>query len=116
MSYDVSLLKGPHEPCITCGHSALTRGLEVFSSNHPSNTSSMWRKAGCDLLEFHGKPAVLLGRSLAAAIAKIENNPEEYVGMEPANGWGTVASTLKFLHEIRGACLLHPLTIVSVDS
>jgi len=75
----------------------------------------MWRKAGCDLAEFDGKPASELGPAAARAIAAITAEPETYQPMEPNNGWGTVPSTVKFLVDIWVACAEYPEATVSVS-
>lgn len=114
MSYDVSLRLGPQEPCPTCGHSAMSSGKEVFTINHTSNTSRMWKYAGCDLRAFHGKTAAELAPSLVLAIAIIKNDLEGYREYEPENKWGTVESTLGFLKHILVACVQHPNAVVVV--
>jgi len=87
----------------------------VWERNHTSNTARMWRTAGCDIAEFDGKPASELGPAAARAIAAIVTEPEKYRPMEPANGWGSVPSTVHFLTAIWEACAEHPEATVRVS-
>lgn len=104
MSYDVSLLADTGgEP------------FAVWDYNHTSNTSAMWRTAGCDIAEFHDRKAHELGRAAHTAFMVILRNKGDYRAMEPDNGWGTVDSTLGFLAAIEEACKKYPMTTVSVS-
>lgn len=104
MSYDVSLM-------------AETGGeaVQVWDRNHTSNTSAMWRAAGCDIAEFHGRKPHYLGSAAAHAFTEIYLNRENYRPMQPDNGWGTVESTLDFLAAISLACEKYPMTTVDVS-
>ncbi len=62
MSYDVSM------NCTHCGSILLDR-------NHTSNTACMWRAAGCDLAEFHGKTAAELAPVLEAKVHTLKGEP-----------------------------------------
>lgn len=105
MSYDVYLAidTGGDEP------------VDVFDRNHTSNTSNMWRKAGCDIAEFDGKTAPVFEEALRPAIAEILANRHEYTEFEPSNGWGDIDSTVRFLTDLANACAAHPKTIVRVS-
>lgn len=104
MSYDVYIY-GPAEP-VECFHCGVTspQQPQLFSRNHTSNTSGMWRKAGVDLAEIKGKRAGDLIEPLRTAIAHMVDNPDEYTPMNPENGWGSYESTIKFLRAILAAC------------
>lgn len=105
MSYDVYLVvqTGPAASAV------------VFESNHTSNTSPMWRAAGCDLAEAHGKTAPELAAQLTRAVADMESRPEHYRPMNPANGWGSYDTALTFLRELLAACELHTFARVEVS-
>lgn len=104
MSYDVSLyLGGGNESAC------------VFDRNHTSNTARMWREAGCDVAEFHGKSALEFGAYLSLAIDDIEFRPGHYEYWAPENGWGTVNTTLDFLRALRDACERYPNATVAVS-
>lgn len=104
MSYDVDLMIDTGGPEM----------VSVYSRNHTSNTSGMWRAAGCDIAEFHDKPASEFAAALAPAIEKLKATPEEFRQYEPANRWGTLDSTIEFLSDLLDACEKHPKTTVSV--
>lgn len=100
MSYDVWLTidTGGREP------------VSVWEANHTSNTAAMWRKAGCDLAELHGREATDVAPLARAAIRAILDDLVEYSKLNPANGWGSVDSCVRFLESIADACEAHPLT------
>jgi hypothetical protein len=114
MSYDVSFYSGPQTPCHACGHYALEGGKELASFNHTSNTTQMWRDAGCDLAAFHGKLASELAPALLKALKTIQENADYYQQYEPSNGWGSLKSTVKFLNHIYLACLENPEAVLYV--
>ena len=106
MSYDVWLeadLGGPEPVTIDS------------NINHTSNTSQMWRDAGADIAEMHGKTASECLPDLQAAIADISANPGKYERHEAANGWGTVDTTLAFLRRIEALFLRAPKAKVVVS-
>lgn len=107
MSYDVWLeadLGGPNPITID------------ENINHTSNTSAMWRDAGADLLEMHGKLAGECIDSLESAVITITNNKEHYRAMEPCNKWGTVESTIGFLQKVLDLCRKAPKAKLVVHS
>lgn len=96
MSYDVYLT------CPCCD-------TEVFTENHTSNQSPMWRYAlgeslG-DLIERSETAGDLLP-ILEAGIAKLEG--EDISRFDSPNGWGSGESGLRFLKGIRSACAEYP--------
>lgn len=107
MSYDVYLV--PEE------QAGLESALYLWERNHTSNTSPIWRAAGCDVAEFDGRRASELGPAAVRAVAAITADPDKYRPMEPENGWGTVASTVCFLAEIWQACSQWPEATVRVS-
>jgi len=110
MSYDVDLMVATGARSDGSANS-----VSVFSRNHTSNTARMWRAAGCDIAEFHGKGAIEFGAALEKAIGEISTHPKQYREMEPDNRWGTVESTLEFLNDLLEACDRHNLATVAVD-
>jgi len=60
--------------------------------NYTSNVSCMWREAGCDLAEFHGRPVTEFAQPLADAIETMKADPERFRAMNPPNGWGDMDS------------------------
>lgn len=82
MSYDVSLYDEANE---------------LTSRNMTSNVACMWRHAGADLAEFHGKKAGPLIPVLEKVIESMTRYPNTYRKMNPPNGWGDSESCLEFL-------------------
>jgi hypothetical protein len=91
-------------------------GGEVLSVNHTSNTSKMWRAAGCDLRDYDKKPAAELARDLEPAIQDMVENQQTYSQWEAPNGWGDYYSTLDFLRKILSAAQQYPEGRVHVSS
>ena len=56
--------------------------------NYTSNVSRIWREAGCDIAEFHGRPVGAFRAALIKAITTIEADPERFRAMNATNGWG----------------------------
>jgi hypothetical protein len=104
MSYDVYL------EAATGGEPAT-----IWERNHTSNTSGMWSEAGCDIAAFDGCSGAALGQAAHEAIMAISSNVPKYRTMEPGNGWGTVETTLAFLHDIHNACTRYPATTVRIS-
>lgn len=106
MSYDISLtadLGGP-EP------------ITVFNDwNYTSNCGPMWRAAGADLAEYHGKPASECIPSLRMAIALMRRDPARFEAMNPPNGWGSYADLLPALDRLLAAFDSAPVAVVRVS-
>ena len=101
MSYDVGF--GMRVSGVPFDHYGLHIEWAEFDGsdrNYTSNVSAMWRHAGVELLDFHGRPARKLTPHLAAAIEQMEANPETYRAMNPENGWGDYEGCLDFLRHI----------------
>lgn len=87
----------------------------IFDRNYTSNCSPMWRKAGANLAEMDGKLAADAEPILAFAIAAMRESPAEYKALNPPNGWGDYDGCIRFLTEIRDACVAHPKTTLEVS-
>lgn len=98
MSYDVTF----HYP-------GTTYPADVWR-NYTSNVSGMWTKAlgGTislgELIDQKGERNADLIPHLAAAIARMTANPDEYRAMNPANGWGDYEGALAFLEWMLAMC------------
>ncbi len=106
MSYDVWLVidtGGPQPVEVTVGR------------NMTSNVGPMWRLAGADLAEFHGRIAGDVLPLLDAAITDMRSNPAKYRALNPANGWGNYERCLDFLRGLRADFENHPRAIVQVS-
>ncbi len=86
-----------------------------YSANITSNVAKMWRLAGCDLAEYHMMSADALAAALGPAIADMRANPAKYQALNPANGWGSYETCLRFLTDLHDACIKHDLTTVRID-
>lgn len=83
--------------------------------NYTSNCAAMWRAAGADLAEFHGKTAGECLPILDAAIEELADHPAKYKAMNPENGWGSYDTLLPRLGELADAFRCHPKAIVVVS-
>lgn len=108
MSYDVSLM-------VNTGTTNEPNWHEVFWWNYTTNCARMWREAGAELAEMHGKPTSECAPVLAAAIEKMKADPDTYKAMDPPNGWGSYDSLLPKLAELHNAMIQHPTTTVEVS-
>jgi hypothetical protein len=105
MSYDIWLeadLGGPERIAVGT------------SWNYTSNCSAMWRKAGADLAEFHGKTAAECAPVLAAGIAALKADPETYRAMNPGNGWGDYDTLVESLRRLLANFRAAPAAYVHV--
>jgi hypothetical protein len=105
MSYDIWLQVD------TGGPEPLTTG----DWNFTSNVSRMWRAAGADLAEFHGKSAAECAPVLRSAIAVLEADPDRFSAMDSPNGWGTYRQLVPALRRLLGLFEAHPKTTVAVS-
>lgn len=107
MSYDVwlEISTGGPEPVEVKG----------TDRNMTSNVAPMWRKAGADLAEFAGRTAGEVLPVLEAAIRAMVDNPADYEPLNPANGWGSYDTCLRFLNELRADFERHPRATIHVS-
>jgi hypothetical protein len=85
------------------------------SHNMTSNVAPMWRHAGCDLAEAHGRTAGEMLPTLTAAIEKMRAEPAVYRAMNPPNGWGSYENCLAFLERLRADWAAHPKATIAVS-
>jgi hypothetical protein len=107
MSYDVWLE-------IDTGGPEPARILGADFWNYTSNCAPMWRAAGANLAEFHGKPAGECSPLLKQAVVDMEQSPEKYEAMNPENGWGSYKTLLPALRELLSMFEAHPRATVGV--
>lgn len=106
MSYDIYLeadLGGPER---------VSLGLQW---NYTSNCGPMWREAGADLAEYHGKRANDCIPSLRAACADMNARPAHYRMSDSPNGWGSYDTLLPRLFELLAAFEAAPDAFVRVS-
>lgn len=104
MSYDIYLEAG------TGGSEPVT----VYDWNYTSNCAPMWRAAGADLAEFHGKTAADCAPILDVAVETMAADPDRFRKLDAPNGWGTYDTLLPRLVELLDAMRRHPATTVRV--
>ena len=88
---------------------------ELYWRNHTSNTAPMWRAAGVDIAEFHGKCAREMEQPLSSALAAMVADPDRFRAMDAPNRWGTYETTYDFLADLHGACCNYPAAFVHVS-
>lgn len=89
--------------------------VTVFDWNFTSNVAPMWRAAGADLAEFHGKQASDCAPVLTKAIIEMEANPARYEAMDSPNRWGTYEHLMPRLRALLRAFRQHPKTTIRVS-
>lgn len=96
MSFDISLQGWVHATVFDVG-------------NYTSNVSGMWTKAlGFPLRSLKGKRASEVLPELNRAVSHMVNNREEYIPMNPPNGWGDYEGALEYLRKLRDGCAANP--------
>jgi hypothetical protein len=83
--------------------------------NYTSNCVPMWRAAGADLAEFHGKSAADCIPVLSAAIELLRAEPARFEAMDPENGWGSYETLVPALEALLANFEHHPRATVGVS-
>lgn len=83
--------------------------------NCTSNVAPMWRLAGADLADFHGKPASECLPALRAAVVDMQDQPAKYLLLNPENGWGSYETLIPALQDLVTAFADHPKATVVVS-
>jgi len=88
----------------------------VEIGNYTSNVGVMWRDAlgGKRLRDFDRAPCSEAAGPLAAAVERMEADPDKYREMDPPNGWGDYEGALKFLRTLSEACAEHPRCRIAI--
>jgi hypothetical protein len=88
----------------------------VEVGNMTSNVSGMWRKAlGHSLGDLDGRTAGDCTAALEQAVTAMDQDPEPYMAMEPANGWGSYDGALRYLRTLATGCAEHPKTVIRIS-
>ena len=91
---------------------------EVYSAgNMTSNVAPMWRHAGADVAEMHGKTGAECIPILEAGLSHMRHpdNAATYRAMNPSNGWGSHDGACEFIERILAGCRAHPRATVHVS-
>ena len=106
MGYDIRL-------AISTGKSLHT----VYENDYTYNVSPMYYKAFATndgLNSLNGLRAKFAINFLDSAIAYMTNYKQEYITLNPANGWGDYEGALQVLVELKQACEDHPTCTVYI--
>jgi hypothetical protein len=78
--------------------------------DYTANVGPMWCDAlnGKLLREFRDAPCSEAAGPLAAAVKRMEADPDHYRAMNPPNGWGDYDGALRYLRNLAEACAEHP--------
>jgi hypothetical protein len=89
-------------------HGPRTTVVEVGS--YSSKCDPMWTAAldGTPLSAFHDTACSDAAGPLAAAVQRMEADPDRYRAMGPPDGPGTYGAALAFLRQVAEACAQHP--------
>lgn len=114
MSLDIYVEYPPCEHCGSDGHSVEVMDDEAVRLNYTHNVSDMWRKAGCyeALYRSEGVKASILLPTLRQSLAHMQDNPKEYLPLNPPNGWGSYEGAMKFLERVIAVLARHPNALV----
>lgn len=94
-----------------------SREIEVYWANYTSNVWPMWRMAGVEvaLEESDGQEAGEIVETLKRGVGAMEADPDGYMALNPANGWGDYYGALEFLRKYAQACAENPKAIVRIS-
>ena len=100
MSYDIDVMG--EEVLTKCQHcNRPSRERETLSSwNYTTNCAEMWRAAGLDLRELHGKKASECITPLENLVFELVTKADKYDAMNPPNKWGSRQSLVYALNEL----------------
>lgn len=106
MSLDLSI---GSTPCPCCGHQT-----DKLSFNYTYNVSPMWYKIYPDaknMVDIDGMTSKKAYELLADARSKLWLNPEEFIALNPDNGWGSYEGFLEFIGDLMQACIDNPNSV-----
>lgn len=106
MSYDV---------WVTAGNDPDAEQTHDWWENYTSNVAPMWRAAGIDLAECHGRPAAQVAEGLQGALQTMGEDPDRFRAMNPPNGWGDFDGCVAYLQRLLALCLATPQGYVWVS-
>jgi hypothetical protein len=89
--------------------------FEIYDWNYTSNCAQMWRHAGVDLKDFDGKLASECEEPLRLAVEHMVRHQDEYIPMNPDNGWGDYKSLIEALNNLYFAMVNAPNAKVRVS-
>jgi len=94
---------------------AFDRPHTVYDDNITFNVTPMWNAAGLTMIDANDDWAHNLTAKLVHTIEVMLREPEDYIVLEPENGWGDYRGAMDFLVRLLIACLRFPQAVVTVD-
>ncbi len=80
------------------------------------NVSKMYKKAMDKTMgDFHGECAKDILETIVKGYQHMVSNPEEYIKLNPENGWGNYYGAMEYLAKLINACDRNPNAIVNVN-
>ena len=108
MSWDISMIVSGVK-CDCCG--STSGEIEIEIGNYTYNVSPMYVKAmGFSLNKLDGMSGEVVHIILTAACHNMNKTHErdDYLALNPKNGWGNFRGALDYLEKIRDACETYP--------
>lgn len=108
MSYDVYL-------AIDTGGGEMADVVEI--GNYTSNVAPMWHKAlpPDGIAGLDGRRCDEVEAALGAAVERMEQQPDEYIPLEPENGWGDYGGATAYLKRLAIEASKHPACVIRVS-
>ena len=93
------------------------RPVAVFTAGYTHNVTKMWIKAGVHhaLYDSQGKLAKDVIDDLRKGADLMRENPNDYVLLNPPNGWGDYYGALSVLCRILDACERNPDAVIEIS-
>ena len=90
---------------------------DIGDFNYTHNVTPMWKKAGVydALYNSEGKEALEILPVLHSGINHMVVNQDEYLGLNPDNGWGDYEGALSFLIEFSECCAEYPKAVIGLS-
>jgi len=106
MSLDLSI---GSTPCPCCGHQT-----DKLSFNYTYNVSPMWYKIYPDskhMVEIEGLTGKQACVTLCVALTELDLYPEEFIALNPENGWGSYEGFKEFISDLMKASISNPTLV-----
>jgi hypothetical protein len=88
----------------------VTMPVSVYGANYTHNVTPMWKLAGVyEALYMSDKQkAQSLIFTLSKGIKIMQDNPDDFIALNPENGWGSYETALAWLIKLRDNCIEFP--------
>jgi hypothetical protein len=90
--------------------------ITLYDNNYTHNVVPMWEKAFVydALYNSNGKLAEEILQDLKDGVEIMEGLPDEFIPLNPKNGWGDYYGALKFLKGFTDACERYPKSTIGL--